>query len=340
MATLELPLSTETGTLGIMHLKRYWRKCIAQRNGNIDPSLSQSEWSLDMALLSALGLGLQPTLDKLFGQVPSFETFEAWVLEVNGRQLQTDTVSRFNQLVESGKVSPAPDTDISANPFSETDMQFWEENGYVILRNAAEPADCREAVILICEYIGVDEHDPSTWYRQHPDRLGIMIQLFKHPVLNRIRASARIREAFMQLWGRRDIWLSTDRVGFNPPETESWKYPGDKLHWDVSLELPIPFCTQGILYLTDTAENQGAFSLVPGFQHRIGNWLNSLPPEANPRQEDLYALGVKPIAANAGDLIIWHHALPHASSPNTASVPRYVQYINYRPADLEVKKWR
>ena len=310
------------------------------RNNQLHSSPANEEWSLDMALLSALGLGLQPTISRLLGHTPSFEDFEEWVLEVNNNQLQPDTVARFNQLVESGKISFDPDPGMPVNPFSEADMQFWGENGYVILRNAANVSDCREATALICEQIGADQHDPATWYREHPDRVGIMIQLFQHPVLNRIRSSARIREAFMQLWGRRDIWLSTDRAGFNPPETESWKYPGDKLHWDVSLELPIPFCTQGILYLTDTAENQGAFSLVPGFQHRIGSWMNSLPPDADPRREDLYALGVKPIAANAGDLIIWHHALPHASSPNTSSVPRYVQYINYRPADLELKKWR
>jgi ectoine hydroxylase-related dioxygenase (phytanoyl-CoA dioxygenase family) len=96
---------------------------------------------------------------------------------------------------------------------------------------------------------------------------------------------------------------------------------------------PVQFGTQGILYLSDTAENQGAFTLVPSFNNRIDDWLKNLPTEVDPRLEDLYALGPKPIAANAGDFIIWHHILPHGSSPNTAALPRFVQYINYSPVD-------
>lgn len=110
------------------------------------------------------------------------------------------------------------------------------------------------------------------------------------------------------------------------------------MHWDVSLALPIPFGTQGILYLAHTAENQGAFTLVPGFQNRVEAWLRSLPPGTNPRQQDMHALGSKPIAANAGDFIIWHQALPHGSSPNTSSLPRFVKYFNYTPPDPEIRK--
>ena len=160
-----------------------------------------------------------------------------------------------------------------------------------------------------------------------------MVQLFQHAILEKNRSTDKIRKAFEEVWGRTDLWLNADRVGFNPPETDSYKFPGPKLHWDTSINLPFPFGTQGILYLADTAENQGAFTLVPGFQHQIEGWLNGLPPGANPRQQNLYALGPKPIAANAGDFILWHHILPHGSSPNTAALPRFVQYINYAPAD-------
>ena len=138
--------------------------------------------------------------------------------------------------------------------------------------------------------------------------------------------------------GRTDLWLNTDRCGFNPPITETYSYQGFPLHWDVSLKQPIPFGLQGILYLTDTAEDQGAFTLVPGFHNKIEQWLTNLPQGENPRTQDFYALGAKPIAANAGDFIIWHHALPHGSSPNLAHSPRIVQYINYSPADMDIKK--
>ncbi|WP_220472638.1 hypothetical protein [Spirosoma foliorum] len=124
---------------------------------------------------------------------------------------------------------------------------------------------------------------------------GIMVQLFQHPLLARNRSSIRIRKAYEQLRNRTDLWVSTDRVGFNPPETESWQFPGPNLHWDVSLTLPIPFGLQGLLYLSDTQPNQGAFTLVPGFQHRIADWITQLPPQANPRTQNLHAFGTTPI---------------------------------------------
>jgi hypothetical protein len=30
-------------------------------------------------------------------------------------------------------------------------------------------------------------------------------------------------------------------------------------------------------------------------------------------------------------MVIWHHLLPHGSSPNSASRPRVAQYITMRP---------
>lgn len=101
------------------------------------------------------------------------------------------------------------------------------------------------------------------------------------------------------------------------------------------MKTPIPFGTQGILYLTDTPPEQGAFTLVPGFQRWGEAWLASLPPHSNPRQQDLQALGAIPIGGRAGDLIIWHQALPHGASPNRGARPRLVQYINMFPARIE-----
>jgi ectoine hydroxylase-related dioxygenase (phytanoyl-CoA dioxygenase family) len=223
---------------------------------------------------------------------------------------------------------------------TEKDLEFWDKNGYVIIKNAISKIDSQATVNAICNFLKITESDATTWYTPNDNKQGIMVQLFQHEQLEKNRQSLKIKKAYEQLWQRKDIWVNADRVGFNPPETDFWKFPGPKLHWDVSLIQPIPFGLQGILYLTDTEENQGAFSVVPGFQNKIETWLNRLPLNTNPRTEDLYALGVKGIAANAGDFIIWHHALPHGSSVNTSNKPRFVQYINYAPIDAEVQeKW-
>jgi ectoine hydroxylase-related dioxygenase (phytanoyl-CoA dioxygenase family) len=103
----------------------------------------------------------------------------------------------------------------------------------------------------------------------------------------------------------------------------------------------MPFHVQGILYLTDTPPEQGAFTCVPGFHRRIDAWLASLPPDADPRRQDLHALGSQPIGGRAGDLIIWNDALPHGSRPNRGRAPRLVQYIRMYPTRLEFQEvWK
>jgi len=330
--------SEVTGKLGVMHLQRYWEKCRYTKSGQLAPDALSEEWNTDTALLAALGLGLEQTIKQIYQADTDFATFENWVLTVNNGKLSQQKINAFNAFV--GNQPATAEGGIIEKVISEAEMEQWNKNGYIIIREAVSKQDCENTIAAICEFIGVKRDDPSTWYAAHPSRQGIMVQLFQHPALEKNRQSKKIRSAYEQLWGRKDIWVNTDRVGFNPPETMQWKFPGPNLHWDVSLALPIPFGLQGILYLTDTAANQGAFTLVPGFQNRVDDWLQQLPTGTNPRTEDIHALGAIPVVANAGDFIIWHQALPHGSSPNTSALPRFVQYINYAPLNVEIRdKW-
>lgn len=332
-----LAASDEIGRLGIMHLKRYWQKCQLKKINGLEPNAFAEEWNNDIALIAALGLGLEQALKYIYNTKDNFENFELWVLAVNNQLLDIEKIRKFNASIT---VEHAPVVSKIENVLTSTDMDFWSENGYVIIRNAITFDDCKATVNLICSFLKIDEQDAATWYKPCEHKQGIMVQLFQDSQLEKNRQSPKIRKAYEQLWQRKDIWVNADRVGFNPPETDDWKFPGPKLHWDVSLAQPIPFGLQGILYLTDTKANQGAFSLVPGFHNKITKWLNELPVGTHPRNENLYQLGVKGIEANVGDFIIWHHALPHGSSVNTSDKPRFVQYINYAPIDAEVSdKW-
>lgn len=334
----ELPASTETGDTGIMHLFRFWYKARLKKDNLLPQDALLNEWNLDNAMLNALGLGLEQTIVYMFNNNDSFQEFEKWVSGTVAINEVKERIASFNEFILQQQVSlPASAVE---NIFSSEDLAFWEKNGYVILKNAIPAEDCRTTVKLICDHLELDPEDPSTWYKPHADRQGIMLQLFQHSLLEKNRTSVRIRKAFEQLWGRTDLIAITDRVGFNPPETADWKFPGPRMHWDVSLALPIPFGLQGILYLTDTASDQGAFSLVPEFHHKIENWLQNLPAGTDPRMEDIEGLGILPVSGNEGDLIIWHHALPHGSSANHSRIPRYVQYINFVPMNMEHhEKW-
>jgi hypothetical protein len=323
----------ESGRLGIAYLKRFWSYSMLQRSGRINDELALKESNYATALLNALGIGLEPTIQFLFQEAPSFESFEKWV-SVNGH-FSDDIIQLFNDLISGKKINPVFTK--TENVLGEEDLINWKKNGYLIVRDAIPEEDCRACVKMIYDFLGAEEKDPGSWYRPHPAKNGIMVQLFNHPLLNKNGFADKIRRAYQQLWGRTDLMVSMDRVSFNPPETDHYHFPGPNLHWDVSVKTPIPFGLQGLLYLVDVHADQGAFCLVPGFHNKIESWLEALPEGAHPREQNFAELGVQPIVANAGDFIIWHQALPHGSSPNHAQKPRIVQYINYQPLDREIQ---
>ena len=320
----------EAGSLGVLHLKRLWSRYMAHRLAAAPPA-ENNDWAADNTVICGLGLGLHETIRYIYATGPSFEQFEAWILERNGGSIDSGRIQRINAAIAGALVEEATSGEDVLTP---EDLAFWEKNGYVVVHDAATPDGCAAAVEAICEFLRLDLNDPDTWYNG-PQGHSIWVPLLRHPAIEPNRSSPRIRRAFEQIWGRADLWMTIDQCGMNPPERPGWRFPGPFMHWDTSLELPIPFGVQGLLYLTDTIPEQGAFTCVPGFHRKIESWLQSLPEGAKPRNQDLTALGELAIAGKAGDLIIWHQALPHGSRPNRANVPRLVQYMTMRPADFE-----
>ena len=328
--------ATETGALGIYQLKRLWSRAMAARQGHFQPT-TMHDRHLDNLVIHASGLGLEQTSSYLAGAAPSFDEFERWIVSITGG-VSPERVARINAAVagedtpEASKLTLAA-VEASAPVLAASDLAFWDEHGYVVLHDAVALATREAAAQALWEHLGARPDDPRTWYRQNDH--GIMVQYFQNPAFDAIRRSPRIHKAFAQLWGTADLWATTDRVGFNAPERDGFTFPGPHLHWDVSVKTPIPFGTGGILYLTDTPPEQGAFTLVPGFQSWGEAWLKALPPGADPRRQNLYALGPRAIGGSAGDLAIWHQALPHGASPNRGTKPRLVQYINMFPTRFE-----
>ncbi|GAB3025660.1 hypothetical protein GCM10027285_04510 [Oleiagrimonas citrea] len=328
---VSLPSSTETGALGVPHLKRMWAFAVAARSAT-EPSRPGEE-RLDHQVLNALGVGLHQTWEYLMHNASTFEAFEAWIVATAGTP-DPFNVERLRAAVHREpcpKVARAWLDAIEASPpvLSDADLAHWNEHGYVVLHDAITEAERQAAVKTICAHVGADLEDPESWYRSSTDRHGIMVELIQHSALDAARRSPRIHKAFAQLWGTADLWPTADRCGFHPPQRQYCPFPGPDLHWDLDLAAPLAFDTQGILYFTDTPAEQGALTVVPGFHHKLPDWLTTLEPGVDPHQQDLHALGSKPIAGRAGDLVIWHAWLPHGSRPNLGERPRIVQYITH-----------
>jgi hypothetical protein len=296
----------------------------------------------ERVLLDALGLGREQTLVWLARERPDRERFQAWILATAGPP-DPEALARYHAWLDGAAMPAATALRLAAieaapDVLGPEALRHWTEQGYVVLTGAISKAEAAAAAAALWEHLGASPDDPQSWYSKASQ--GIMVQLFQHPALEPARRSARIHKAFAQLWGTADLWMKTDRTSFNPPERPGAPFPGPHLHWDVSLVTPIPFATQAILYLTDTEADQGAFATIPGFHRRIEAWLAGLPAGADPRREIL-SMEATPIAAGAGDLIIWHQALPHGASPNRADRPRLAHYLNMYSPEMERRDlWR
>jgi hypothetical protein len=295
---------------------------------------------LDTTALYQLGLGLHETLRFLNEKRPDLAAFESWILAHSGGQIDPRKVAAVNDAVRRARAgqSSAVLADDFQPVWNDTELRQWNDNGYLILREAVSSAACAAAARAIWDYLAMDPDVPATWNGDQGFE-GIFVTLTQHPALNENRASPRICRAFAQLLGTDDLIVTVDRAGFNPPVQPSSPFRGAGLHWDTSLLPPIPLQIQGILYLTDTLAEQGAFQCVPGFQNCIEAWLGALPAGANPRQQDL-SVNAIPIPGKAGDMVLWHAALPHGASPNRGRLPRLVQYIAYYPtAAADLRPW-
>ena len=339
---IELEDSSVPGGLGVLHLKRLWSRCLRERHGVTVGGRYADEWLLDNVIYHGLNLPIEETIRFLYQESPSFPDFEEWILLRNGNAIHQNTVERINAAVFG--ILHGEGRELASEPLpavlSDEELAFWNEHGYLVVSGLFTDEAVEQAAAAVWQHLEMDRDDPETWYHNQSDH-GIMVQFFHHPALDLIRRSPALHRVFAQIWGRSELWISTDRVSFNPPERPGYQFRGPRLHWDVSLELPIPLGVQGLIYLTDTSPEQGAFTCVPGFHTRIENWLSTLPQDADPRNEDLDSLGAIPIPGKAGDLVIWHQALPHGSSPNRAERPRIVEYVTMFPSDAAyARTWR
>ncbi|OZG70836.1 hypothetical protein BTA51_23645 [Hahella sp. CCB-MM4] len=334
--TFQNPVSSEdTGKLGIKHLKRLWQKTVLDREGRLDRRLRGSEWEKDVMLMDLLGLGMEECVGLLYRKFIDFESFEKWVLEKNGGSISNELISEINRcLTGSGEISNSR-CQKPGGILSKEQKSFWDQNGYLVVEGVLDREQCRQSVERIYQHLGMNPDQPESWYQMHSSQQNIMVQMFRDTVLDANRKSDKARRIYEDIWGDPELRPTIDRVGFNPPETDGYPFSGTRLHWDVDFTRPLSFSTQGLIYLSDVAEDQGAFQCVPGFHLQLKQWLEQLPEGADPNQMDLSNLDVCRIAAPAGSLIVWNSFLPHGGSPNRASSPRIVQYFNMLPMNFQ-----
>ncbi len=156
---------------------------------------------------------------------------------------------------------------------SKEDLAFWEENGYVVVKEAVPQENLAAMVDVIWAFLEIDREQ---WYKYKPytreDRCSPisaagMVEIYQHQALWDNRQYPKVHQAFAEIWGDEKLWVSVDRANMKPParaDRPEWCNEG-MIHWDADTsKQPVPFGVQGVLYLTDTAEDQGGFQYVAG----------------------------------------------------------------------------
>lgn len=326
-----LPEVTEMGQLGVCQLKRsHYISQQAIKGNRISVSDQEQQWQHLLAF--ALGL-TQSQLTNLLFSCSHFSELEhqieALVGQSRSEQIDRYNLDRLGQPHNRQTLTLLEQIKAMNDVLSHDDLAHWQRYGYVIARNLVSEADRKAAVEQILLNQQTTLENQQSWYSTHTSK-GRLSDI-QNPAFERIRANKKVHKAYSQLWQTEDLWPSVDNASFYPPNNDKHLFQGPDLHWDMNFAHAQTLNIQGIVYLTDTAAEQGATTMVPGFQHKLADWLTTLEAGVDPIKQDLHALGSQPIAGNAGDMVIWHHALPHGSRPNLSDKPRIALFLSHYP---------
>ncbi|GAA3399902.1 phytanoyl-CoA dioxygenase family protein [Paenibacillus hodogayensis] len=236
---------------------------------------------------------------------------------------------------------------------------FFHANGYILVKGVVPKQNCDSVIETIWAFTGQRPDDPESWYQpasgmdtfwKH-QREG-MLPLFHHQTMWDNRQHPRLYRAFAELLEEERLWVSIDRVNMKPPRREDFtQFNTGFIHWDtdtskLTFPLPRPPRVQGVLYLADTAADQGGFQCVPSLYRDFESWIAAQPDDRHPTLPDITGHDIVPIPGEAGDLLIWDVLLAHGNGQNYTSKPRFAQYISMFPAvpgvcrDDMVEGWR
>lgn len=291
----------------------------------ICPTSNEEYPKQEQYFLNLFEIGLFELYEFLFHYCKDEKHLENWIIELKGEKFYHQKVEQFNNWLLNDTVI-AEEEIISV--LTKEQIEFWEEYGYLHLTEIIPTEDCESVVDLICEELMVDLEDPNSWYPTQEKLQGLMLQLYQGHAIEKNRKNSDIFKLFAQLYNTIKLLANTEKVSYNPPETDCFKFKGSTLHWDIDFNAGVRYHIQGLVYLNDVPANRGAFSLVPGYHHKIKDVLKTSDPVAainsiKETEEITYLAGKK------GDLILWLEAIPHAATANNSNLPRFVQYLSF-----------
>ena len=235
---------------------------------------------------------------------------------------------------------------------SETQWQFWLENGYVVVKSAVSKAQAERTADFLWEFEEKDPNEPETWYAapraelQMKELVGTgMVEVYNHQMLWDNRQMPKVHQAYTDIWGTSDLWVTIDRANLNFPMRPGFEYQGF-IHWDYDPDTK-PQNVQGVLALADQMDPEmGGFQCIPWLYRNYAEWAKTQPAQRNNFRPDVSGMEDKivKVGLEAGDLLIFNSLTPHGIRPNrSGDKVRIAQYISMMPSEHEnaaLREWR
>lgn len=204
------------------------------------------------------------------------------------------------------------------------------EQGYAVVEGVVPKGLVDDVIEAIHAFAGADiESNPERF-----DGLGI-VPLHHHPALWAVRQCEELHAVFASVYGRPDLWVTMDRAGYKPPHEAGSQHP---VHWDCDPWTFDGFGVQGVVYLTDTAPEQGAFACVPSIYKKLDVWRLDHAGDQHRRHPDIGAEPLVRVPGPAGSLVLFHRLMPHTNTVNTSEKPRLAQYVTMSPEGGEEER--
>lgn len=235
---------------------------------------------------------------------------------------------------------------------SEEDWAFWVHNGYIVIKNALPREQALKTASFIWEFDEKDPNDKNTWYAppraemQMKELIGSgMVEVYNHQYLWDNRQTQRVYDAFVDIWGYEDLWVTIDRANLNFPKKDKSGF-GGFIHWDYDPETK-PQNVQGVIALDDQLDpNMGGFQCIPRLYREYDTWKLTQPEDRNRFKPDVseFKDDIVKVTLEAGDLLIFNSLQPHGIRPNHSDDHvRVAQYISMMPAEPNnetMRQWR
>lgn len=232
---------------------------------------------------------------------------------------------------------------------SEEDWTFWKHNGFIVIKQAISKAQAAQTAAFLWEFEEKDPNNQDTWYQMPRAEMKMkelsntgMVEVYNHQLLWNNRMTQRVYDAFVDIWGTENLWVTIDRANLNFPVKPGFEYKGF-IHWDYDPE-DKPVNVQGVLALEDQLdEDMGGFQCIPELFRNYNEWKMTQPADRNRFLPDNTGFEPTKVKMEAGDLLIFNSLQPHGIRVNKSNKVRIAQYISMMPAEednQELKAWR